>query len=138
MKQACVSIDLHPLQTATGRTAFEYVATQVQIRQFLNAMFGPALHPVRMIDPCLRRNEANSSVIGHEPKRLARYTQSDLEFGTNWYPLDITAEHVGKKGVTLVPSVKADPFAKQAGGDTNPNTLQFLRFVRRTRAQASA
>jgi len=74
----------------------------------------------------------------HEPERLTRNTQSHFELGTNRYPLDMTAEHVGKKRVTLVPSIKTDPFAEQAGGDTNPNTLEFLLFAQRTRGNSSA
>ena len=45
---------------------------------------------------------------------------------------------VGKKRVTLMPSVKTDPFAQQAGGDTDPNTLEFVLFALRTRIHGSA
>jgi hypothetical protein len=137
MKQAGMSIDLHPLQTTTRRSAFEYVTAQIEFRQLLNAVFGPALHPIRMIGPCSRRNEANSPVTDNEPKRLTRNAQSHFELGTNRHPLDMTAEHVGKKRITLLPSVKTDPFAQQAG-DTDPYTPEFLLFALRKRIHGTA
>src|SRR5689334_7722363 len=105
MKQACVLMNLNALQTATGRSVFEYIATKIETHELFDTTFGPDLHPVRVIGPGSRRNEANSSVIDHKPKRFTRHAQSHFELGTNRHPLDMPTERVGKKCVTLVPSV---------------------------------
>ena len=96
---------------------------QLQRLQLSRACLGVAPHACREILAGPLDDEARRGRITHEPDRVARDAEPDLDLGAHRYPLDERAERVSQETIALVAAVVADLPAEEARRDTEPDLL---------------
>ena len=133
-------VDADAVQSAARRLRLQHVAGEIRPGELAHPPPRVLPHGAGVVDPGLDRDHARVSTDGHEPDRLARHAETELDLRAHAHPLHVRIERLHQEGVALVAAVEPHLVAEQAGRDADPEPLhpRSAIVMISTRAPAAA
>lgn len=116
--------DIEP--AAARRPRLQDVAIEPEALEVADTRGRVALHRLRQVFSRSLDDEARMIRVTGQADRVARDTETELDFRADRHPLDGWAEDVGQQRVALVAAVPSDVLAEQARGHAEPELLHAM------------